>query len=284
MASPLFSSLEEAGADQGAERQQPRAANAVDVGDEGVDDLLAGLRAKEASRNARRRASPAAAGRDREATALRRTRQIARPAEPSAALASISQNTERLQTQAAKFSLHEATKEMLEAERAEWRSEVAALKHSLKLREAEVGELRRDLRLLGPRPLSSRCSRPTPAAERAGCLRWAERTCADQAEAKERDHAALTTRVAQLELTIELWVAEMSTGAKTKQRPSLPGSARAGSTEGAAPSPSPRAPPALRVPALTRRRCCCAQRVRPARLQRRAPSKLHLLCSRDAVA
>jgi len=163
MASPLFSSLEEAGADQGAERQPPRAANAVGVGgDEGVDDLLAGLRAKEASRNARRRASPAAAGRDREATALRRTRQIARPAEPSAALASISQNTERLQTQAAKFSLHEATKEMLEAERAEWRSEVAALKHSLKLREAEVGELRRDLRLLGPRPLSSRCSRRSP--------------------------------------------------------------------------------------------------------------------------
>ena len=183
-ASPLFGSLEEA-------------ATVATAGQE-MDALLSGLRTKHAARRAEAAPSPMPSRVSRQETALRRNQELGpqrdRPAAGGrgGALDAIAANAERLQSQAAQLSLHASTKELLEEERTEWRREVSALKSALKTKDAEVGAMERRCDLL-------------------------ERTCADQAEARDREHNALTTRVAQLELTIELWVTEMTTGLKPER-------------------------------------------------------------------
>lgn len=219
-ASPLFGSLEEAATVAGG---------GATAGEE-MDALLSGLRTKHAARRAEAVPSPVLLGSraSRQETALRRNHElgqrVSRPAGSGGGgtLDAIAANAERLQAQAAQLSLHESTKELLETERNEWRREVSTLKSAVKTKDAEMGAMERRCDLL-------------------------ERTCANQAEARDREHNALTTRVAQLELTIELWVTEMSTGLKPERSRSSASILRANSSssamiEAGSPLPLPMSP------------------------------------------
>lgn len=96
---------------------------------------------------------------------------------------------------------------------------------------------------------SARCAQPE-----AGVLPFVvcmpERTCADQAESRDRDHHALTSRVAQLEASIEIWAQEMSTGVKAERTRSA-ALLRAGSVADASPVSLPPSPGAATRKALS---------------------------------